>query len=218
MKVLVLGATGRTGGLVVDYALARGYEVRVLVRPTAGRRWAGVTPGSRSEWPDGVQVVKGDVLDSSAVQRAVEGQDAVVQCVGGQTPWVPQTMEREAMRYIVAAMKASGARRLVVLSAMGSGRNAKQAPWWYRWLVVPTFLRGVIKDKNAMEIIVRGSGLDWVLALAPFLTDGPKTGRLKVLEKGETGSEVRRADLAAWMVEQLESRAYVGQAVVMVTQ
>jgi uncharacterized protein YbjT (DUF2867 family) len=206
-----------TGRLVVHDALAKGHDVRILVRPTAGPRWAGVNPGSRSNWPDGVHVVRGDVLDVSAVQRAVEDQDAVVQCVGGQTPWVPQTLERESMRHIVAAMKKSGAKRLVVLSAMGSGQNAKQAPWWYRWLVVPTFLRGVIKDKDAMEVIVRGSGLDWVLALAPFLTDDPKTGRVKVLKRGETGFEITRADLAAWMVEQLESRTYVGQAVVMVT-
>jgi putative NADH-flavin reductase len=216
MKVLVLGATGRTGRLVVDEALTMGHEVRVLVRPKAGQRWPGVTPAGRSGWPGCVQAVEGDVLDESAVQRAVEGQDAVVQCVGGQTPWVPQTLERAAMRHIVMAMKHSGTRRLLVVSAMGSGQNAKQAPWWYRWLVVPTFLRGVIKDKDAMELIVRSSGLDWVIALAPFLTDGAKTGKVKVLANGETGSEITRADLARWMVEQLESQVYVGQAVVMV--
>jgi NAD(P)H-binding len=66
-----------------------------------------------------------------------------------------------------------------------------------------------------MEVIVRGSGLDWVIARAPILTDEAGTGRVKVLRKGEKGRVITRTDLAAWLVDQLESRIYVGQAVAM---
>lgn len=64
-----------------------------------------------------------------------------------------------------------------------------------------------------MEAVVRGSGLDWVIARAPILTDGAGTGRVKVLKKNEKGREITRVDLAAWLVEQLEGRIYVGQSV-----
>jgi hypothetical protein len=68
------------------------------------------------------------------------------------------------MQNIVIAMKQSGAQRLVVVSALGIAESVKQCLWWYRWLVVPTFLHGITRDKKAMENIMRGSGLDWVIA------------------------------------------------------
>jgi hypothetical protein len=52
---------------------------------------------------------------------------------------------------------------------------------------------------------------------APILTDEAGTGRVKVLRKNEKGRAITRVDLAAWLVDQLESRIYVGQAVAMVS-
>lgn len=204
MKVLVLGANGRTGRLVVEHAFELGHTVSVLVR-NAGRFQRA-----------GVRVIEGNALNEQDVLLAMQGQDAVVECIGGVAPWKYQTLEREIMRHIVSAMGKTGARRLVVVSAMGVADSARQAPWWYRWLLMPTFLRGIIADKQAMEVIVRESALDWVIARAPVLTDGPSMGSVHVLEQGETGRAVTRADLALWLVQQLQGRAYVGQAVVMV--
>ena len=58
--------------------------------------------------------------------------------------------------------------------------------------------------------------MDWVIARAPILTDGVETGRVRVLRKNEKGRASTREDFAAWLVEQLESRIHLGQAVVMV--
>jgi uncharacterized protein YbjT (DUF2867 family) len=204
MKVLVLGANGRTGGLVVAHAIASDHEVSVLLRRK-----------DRSYGP-GVRFIEGDALNAKDVLRAMERQDAVVECIGGTAPWRHQTLERDVMRNIVAAMKESGARRLLVVSALGVAESTKQCLWWYRWLVVPTFLHGITRDKKAMESIVRGSRLDYVIARAPILTDEAGTGRVKVLRKNEKGRAIARVDLAAWLVEQLGSRTYVGQAVAMV--
>jgi putative NADH-flavin reductase len=204
MKVLVLGANGRTGGLVVSRALTQGHEVTVLVRK------------SNRFYGSGVRVIEGDALDAEDVLRAMDRQDAVVESIGGTAPWKYQTLEREAMQNIVTAMRKAMARRLLVVSAMGVGESAKQSPWWYRWLVVPTFLRGITADKNAMEAVVRGSGIDWVIARAPILTDAAETGKVKVPKNSELGRAITRADLAVWLVEQLESRVYVGRAVVTV--
>ncbi|WP_263384460.1 NAD(P)-dependent oxidoreductase [Granulicella arctica] len=204
MKVLVLGANGRTGALVVAHAIANDHEVSVLVRRVG-----------RSYGP-GVCVIEGDALNQKDVLRAMERQDAVVECIGGMAPWQHQTLERDVMRNIVAAMKQSGTRRLLVVSALGVAESRKQCLWWYRWLVVPTFLRGITRDKKDMEAIVRQSGLDWVIARAPILTDKAETGRIKVLKKSEKGRAITRVDLAAWLVEQLEIRIYIGQAVAMV--
>ena len=202
MKVLVLGANGKTGRLVVDSALAAGHDVSVLVRHV------GLSAIS------GVRIIEGDALKPEDVFRAIDQSEAVVQCIGGTAPWKKQTLERYAMQNIVSSMKKSKTQRLVVVSAMGVGESAEQSPWWYRYLIVPTFLRGSTADKAAMEMMVRGSGLDWVIARPPVLTDGAKTGKILVLGNNETGHTITRVDLAVWLVEQLESAAYVGQAVV----
>ena len=110
MRVLVLGANGKTGGLIVDRAVAKRHEVSVLVR-NASRY-------SRTD----VRVLGGDALRAEDVLRAAQLQDAVVECIGGTKPWQPQTLERTAMQNIVAAMRQSGARRLLAVSAMGVGR------------------------------------------------------------------------------------------------
>jgi putative NADH-flavin reductase len=202
MKVLVLGANGRTGSLVVNYAVEMGHELSVLVRHES--------VFSRP----GVRVIEGDALKADEVLRATHLQDVVVQCIGGSAPWKNQTLERNAMRNIVAAIENSGTRRLLVVSAMGVDESKKQSPWWYRYLLIPTFLRGSTADKTAMEAIVRDSELNWIIARPPVLTDGSGTGKVHVLGKNETGHTITRADLAVWLVEQLESAAYLRQAVV----
>jgi len=189
MKVLILGANGKTGSLVVNQAVAAGHEVSVLVR-RAG-----------SSFPAGVQVIVGNALKAEDVLGAMKQQDAAVECIGGTQPWKEQTLERDAMRNIVAAMEKSGTKRLVVVSAMGVCESTNQSPWWYRYLMVPTFLRGSTADKVAMETIVRSSKLDWVIARPPVLKEGAATGKVHVIGKNETGHAITRADLAVWLVK-----------------
>ncbi len=202
MKVLVLGANGKTGKLVVKQAIEAAHEVSVLVR-RAG-----------SSYPAGVRVIIGDALKPEDVLGAMDKQNAVVECIGGTKPWKKQTLESDAMRNIVRAMKKSATKRLLVVSAMGVGESANQSPWWYRYLMVPTFLRGSTADKAAMETIVRASKLDWVIARPPILKDGAAAGKIQVLRESETGHSITRADLAVWLVDQLTDSAYIGQAVV----
>lgn len=204
MKVLVFGANGKTGRLVVDRAIAAGHEVTVLVRQMS------------LSFPASVRVIVGDALKVMDIRRAMDSQEAVVECIGGNAPWLTQTLERDIMQNIVASMEESGARVLLVISAMGVAESKKHSSWWYRLLVLPTFLRGIIADKTAMETIVRGSQTEWVIARPPILTDGAPTTKVHVLGKRETGHVITRTDLAVWLVEQLADKTYVHQAVTVV--
>jgi len=204
MKVLVFGANGKTGRLVVDRAITMGHQVIVLVRH------------SGLSFPASVRVIVGDALKVIDVRLAMDSQEAVIECIGGNAPWMAQTLERDIMQNIVAAMEESGARLLLVISAMGVAGSKRNSSWWYRLLVLPTFLRGVIADKTAMEQIVRESGIDWTIARPPILTDGAATAKVQVLGKRETGHVITRTDLAIWLVEQLESKTYMKQAVTVV--
>ena len=207
MKVPVLGANGKTGRLVVERALAKGHLVTVLVRD-----------GNKVESRANVRVLAGDATNLEDVMQAVEGNDAVIDTIGGSTPYKDTTLERTAAHNVVEAMKAKGAKRLIVISMMGLGTSREQAPFWYEHLLMPTFLRGSTKDKAALEQEVSASGLEVVIARPPILKDDPPKGSVTVLQNGGTGHDITRADLAEFLVDQIDSNEYVGRAVTVVNQ
>ena len=206
MKVLVLGGSGKTGSLVIERALAKGHEVTALVRD-----------GSEFK-QENARVVRGDATDREDVLKAVEGNEAVIDTIGGSTPYKDTTLERTAAHNVIEAMQAKNIRRLIVISMMGLGTSRTQAPFWYEHLLMPTFLRGSTKDKAALEQEVSGSALDFVIARPPILKDDPATGSVMVLDGDEKGHEITRADLANFLVDQLESDEYVGRAVTVVNR
>lgn len=65
MTILVIGATGRVGRHVVDQLIKRGAAVRVLTRDA-----------SKAQFPAGVEVVQGELLDLDALRAAFVGIDA----------------------------------------------------------------------------------------------------------------------------------------------
>src|ERR1700719_2858188 len=89
MKVLVIGAAGKSGEALVNEALAAGHKVTAFVRGAARYKKANV------------RVVAGDVLNAAAVGVAVAGQDAVIDALGGKTPWKVTTMETSFSHNIV---------------------------------------------------------------------------------------------------------------------
>jgi putative NADH-flavin reductase len=204
MKVLVLGASGKTGALVVERALEKGHQVTVLVRDPAKLA------------SNGYRVIAGDATVPGDVLRAVEGNDAVIDTIGGTTPYLDTTLERKAAQNTIEAMQAYQVRRLIVVSMMGIGDSSEQAPFWYEHLLMPTFLRGSTKDKEAMEEEVHTSNLDFVIARPPILKDEPATGSVKILGGEVKGHQITRGDLAEFLVDQLESDQHVGQAVTVV--
>ncbi len=80
MKILVVGAAGKTGRAVVEQALAARHEVTAFVHNADGYNADGYNIA-------GVHVVAGDASDSTAMDAAVQGQDAVLNTIGGKTPY-----------------------------------------------------------------------------------------------------------------------------------
>jgi putative NADH-flavin reductase len=207
MKVLVIGAAGKSGEALVNEALAAGHKVTAFV------------PGSSQYKKENVRVVAGDVMDVAAVDVAVAGQDAVIDALGGKTPWKVTTMETNAAHNIVDAMQRNGVRQLLKISVVGAGESVKKAGFFNEHVLMRTFLRGLLVDKAGMEAEIEGSNLKWTLVRPPMLTDREKTGIARVLstEGGEKAHKIARADLAAFMVQQLESGRYLRQAVTVTT-
>ncbi len=202
MKVLVVGAAGKTGSLVVENAISAGHSVSAFVHDR------------NSYKGPAQQVFAGSATDTDAMHAAVKGHDAVIDTIGGKTPYKTTTLERSTAQAIIGAMRSSGAHRLIVTSMLGVGDSSNNAPLFLR-LLVATFLRGADRDKTAMENMVRNSNLDWTIVRPAILVDQPARGNLKIFPAGssEKAKKVSRADVAAFLVEQLSSDASLNQSV-----
>jgi uncharacterized protein YbjT (DUF2867 family) len=202
MMVLVLGAAGKTGSLIVAKAVAAGHTVTAFVRDA-----------NRYAAPNGVRVVSGNATDPTAVLKAMNGQDAVINAVAGKTPWRKTNLEQTIARGIVAAAQQHSTRRIIATSAIGVGDSINQSPLLFRLLLLPTFLRGSTADKAAMEQEIKRANVPYILVRPAVLNDKPASGSAHVLAATDKGQQLSRADLAAFIVEQLTTDTYVNQTV-----
>jgi putative NADH-flavin reductase len=208
MKIALFGASGRTGNLLTERALAGGHTVTALLRrPT--------------EFPflDGVRVVAGDAFDSAAISETLAGTEVVLSALGARSLGNEGVLER-AVPLIVAAMQAQGPRRIVALGSAGALDSSLDHQNAFRRFVVErivyrTVLKWPVASQRAQWAALSASGLDWTMAMPPMLTNGRPTGRYRV--DGEAlprnGSKISRADVADFMMQQIASREWVRRGV-----
>ncbi len=203
MRVLILGATGRVGGLALERALAADHAVVALVRD----------PGGLKAEP-GLTVLGGDIADAPAVGGAMRGVDAVIAALGPRGNTIENERALEiGMRTVLAAMDDAGVRRLVALSGAGIDVPGDRKPWLDRLAsrVVRRMARHVVGAKQREYYVFSAADIEWTALRPPLVTDGPPQGyRLDLRLK--PGARVRRADVATALVDQLTDSRFLRAA------
>lgn len=200
IKLAVFGATGGTGKEIVSQALAAGHEVTVLVRDSS----------RLSVKHDKLYLVIGDVLNPEKVEETLAGSEAVC-CSLGHTANNPDNVVSEGTRNIVECMQKQGIQRLVVVSALGVGESQDQVSLAFK-MMMKTVLRKAYEDKERQEQIVRESDLDWIIVRPGGLTNAPATGEYQFgLDPSISGGQVSRADVAAFVLQQLTDDSFLQQ-------
>lgn len=116
MKVLVTGGTGQVGGAVARALLARGDEVRCIVRnPNRLANLTGVD----------AELVAGDVTDIASLRAACDGIEAVVHAAGVVSYWKPRYpavhhVNVEGTRFMLDAAADAGVKRFVLTSSIAA--------------------------------------------------------------------------------------------------
>ena len=199
MKVLIVGATGATGRVLMREALEQGYEVTALARnPSA------VAPEDYRP-----RVLEGNALDASDVETAVAGQDAVLSALGTRSSR-PTTLFSESTHNLICAMDKHGVRRLVCITGIGAGDSKGHVGFLYDRIILPFVVKNIYEDKNRQEEAIKQSDLDWVIVRPARLTDEPAKGEYGVYLGGSyTAKTISRADVAAFMLAQLTDDTYV---------
>lgn len=203
MNLTLFGATGSVGRHLVQQALENGHQVCAF-----GRNSTRLELGHKS-----LCFINGDVTHYDEVDAAVKGADAVLCTLGAGRKGLLRTA---GTRNIVLAMQTHRVRRLVCQTTLGAGESRGNLDFFWKYLMFGILLRSAMADHETQEAVVRASDLDWTIVRPGAFTNGPKTGKYREDFKSDDRSlalKISRADLAAFMLRQLNDRKYAGRSV-----
>jgi putative NADH-flavin reductase len=217
MKLTIFAATGGIGRECVKQAIAAGHDVTAVVRNANGL-------------PTDLPTITADLSapDPTVLEAAVEGSDAVLSGLGPRS-LADSGIASRGTHAIVRAMRATGVRRIVAVSAApvstvpsagrpGPPRHDPGDGFIMRHLLTPAIkaiLGAHYADLALMEDLLRDSALDWTIVRPPRLTNRPitRTYRTAYRQNVRRGILVSRADVAHFMLRVLDEPATIGEAI-----
>ena len=199
MKLLIFGSTGSIGRQLVKQALEHGHIVTAFARD----------PLKLGVKHDNLKVVQGDVMDCPSVEKAVEGQDAVLCSLGAGAKG---TVRSGGTRNIIRAMEKAGVRRFVCQSTLGVGDSWDNLSFLWKYIMFRGLLRQAYADHVSQEDYVKQSHLDWTIVRPAAFTDGNHSCEYRHGFAGTdktTRLKISRADVADFMLKQLTDDTYL---------
>lgn len=143
MKLIVFGATGGTGNLVVQQALESGYKVTAFAR----------NPQKLNIKNANLTIVQGDVLQQNSIDKFMNGQDVVICCLGMPGTKVGK-LRSEGTQNIINSMVKFSVSRLVCQTSLGYGDSKAIldfTPFVFRKIIVPYLLKKTFEDHLLQE-------------------------------------------------------------------
>ncbi len=212
MRIVVLGATGRTGRHVVEAVVQSGHTAVAIARNPAALKGLGA------------EVVEGTPYDGEIVDRAMAGADAVVNTLNvsrtSDNPWAklraPRDMISKSASNALEAMKREGCNRFVAMSTIGAGSSRQSAPAILRFIVAISNLKLAFEDHSRQENLLIASNVDFTVVRAPMLSDGESAASVKVVREGSgerLHRHLSRKSAARFFVDIIENRKYLREVV-----
>jgi putative NADH-flavin reductase len=207
--VLVIGASSGIGLETAKAALAAGHRVRAFARSASAITLSGA----------GLERFTGDARNAGDVASALEGVDVVVQALGVPIKNLlgPVTLFSDATNVLVPAMEEAGIRRVIAVTGFGTG-DSRDAIGFLQRVPFRLVFGRAYDDKDAQEMRIRRSDLNWTFVRPGVLTPGSATGRYKVLTEPSSWRNglISRADVANFITGEIDRDAYGRKAVVLV--
>ncbi|MFD0862587.1 NAD(P)-dependent oxidoreductase [Sungkyunkwania multivorans] len=212
MKILILGATGRTGKLILEEALYQGYEVHCLVRE----------PKKIKENSKKLRVFQGSPERMSNLENAIDGCDGIISALNisrkSDFPWsrlrTPPTFLSDVMKNIISLSKEKEIRRIVVCSAWGVAETEKEIPFWFKWFIKNSNIGAAYKDHERQENLLKRSNLKWTIVRPTGLTNFKKEkNRIESYDnEPKPNLTISRKNVAKFMVDALKRDELIGHA------
>jgi putative NADH-flavin reductase len=212
MSIVVFGANGPTGRLLVAHALAAGHQVIAVTR----------RPDKFPQQHPNLTVARADVLDASAVEGVVSGADAILSTLGAPYGRTQVAVYSVGVRNILTAMERHQVRRLVVVSSSATDpKPYADAGFFFNRVVQPFVVnvlgKTVYEDMRRMEELIRNSEVDWTIVRPSGLFDADFVSDYELAENHIAGRFTARSDLAAAMLAQIDDERYVRKILAIAT-
>ena len=195
MKLLIIGASRGIGKALLQEALKEDYRIRVLARYPDKIAAAGA----------GLELVKGDVRDLQAVQDAARDMDIICSCIGVPITFKPVDLFSIAATNLTAVAAQQPGLKLIAVTGIGAGDSKGHGGFLYDSIFKPLFLKTIYQDKDREEKIIRDSSADWLIVRPAALTNGPRTGKYRILTEleGVVATRISRLDVADFMLAEM---------------
>ena len=188
-EILVAGATGRTGKIIVDKLIRLGIKPRVLVRDL---------PIAQALWVNAVTYHQGDVRELDSLLPALSGVQTLISAIGAQTPVgknCPKRVGYEGVANLVQAACAMDIKRFILISSIAVTRP--KHPLKKK--------KKILEWKFKGEEVLRQSGLDYAIIRPGGLKDTPGGVRKLIFGQGDRLlGMISRSDLAEICLKALQ--------------
>lgn len=211
MKILILGATGRTGKLILEEALNQGYQVNCLVR-----EFERVKRNNKN-----VKVIKGSPERFSDLENAIKDCKAIISVLNisrkSDFPWsklrTPPTFLSDVMKNVTSLPNKNGLERVVVCSAWGVAETEKEIPVWFKWFIKNSNIGVAYKDHERQENELKNSKLNWTIVRPTGLTNFKNDKKVIESYNNEPKPKltISRKNVAKFMVDALKREELIEQ-------
>ena len=214
MKILLLGATGRTGKLILAEALNQGYTLNCLVRE----------PKKIKDNHKLLTIYKGSPERISDLEHAMKECDAVISALNisrnSDFPWsrlrTPRTFLSDVMENVIYVAEKNNTNRIVICSAWGVAETKADLPFWFKMLIEKSNIGVAYEDHERQENILKSSSLRWTIVRPSGLINSNK--EKKIIESygndPKPNMTISRKNVAKFMVNALANKNLIGRTAV----
>jgi len=206
MKIVIFGASGKTGLILVEQALHQGHEVTAYVR----RAESIVMKHPK------LRIITGNLSNLDKIKQAITGADACISTLGGNSLTKHAEEIKKGIGNIITMMKLENVSRFIYMSSIGAGESRYFMLPVVRFIVADIILRVPLHDHTINEQKLVQSELDWTVLRPGNLTDGPvsksiNSGYEKITLNGNP--KISRENVATFILKQLTDKRYLKKAV-----
>ncbi|MEM5645776.1 SDR family oxidoreductase [Bacillus cereus] len=200
-KIAILGANGKAGKILVNEALEKGYQVKILTRNST----------NTEKINENIETIIGDARNFSTIQDLLKGCSAVINAVG--QPKNESYIFSTVTKHILEAMKESKIKRYILISGGSLNVTGDQKGIVNKIgaTLFKLFLPKMMQDKYKELQIIQNSEVDWTIVRLPFVIEGNGIGRINESLVDMPGIKIQNSDIAPFVIKQINSDRYVGK-------
>jgi putative NADH-flavin reductase len=207
MKILLFGATGRTGKLILQKALKNGHEVTAIVRDPSKLN------GTNAN------IIQGTPYDKETVKKAINNCDAVINTLNvsreSDGPWAklrsPKDMISRSVQNALDVMPENSSKRVIVMGVLGAGESMKKMPFIFKLIINLSNLKYAFADHTKQEELLAKSNTNWTVIRLPMLKEEESEKNVivkRLNDNTKLNKNVTRGSVARFIIDILKDEKY----------